>query len=213
MRKLVGAVLVFVAAASQGAEPGIGRLAWMSGCWSAANAEAGSGEHWTPPAGGSMFGTSRTLRQGRLVEFEFMQLRTLDDGTLVFIAQPSGGQPTTFRLKTLGDTSVTFENLAHDFPQRVSYAKVKDGNLSASIEGTVNGAMRRIEFPLLRTDCRAYFQQAAVYAPPVPPAGGAAGGGAPAAGAPGGGAAPGAGPPGGRPLPQPGVVHTVTSWM
>ncbi len=82
-----------------------------------------------------MLGTSRTIRQGEMVEFEFMQVRTMDDGALMFIAQPSGSPPTTFALKTLDATGVTFEKPEHDFPQRVLYSHATDGNIAARIEG------------------------------------------------------------------------------
>jgi hypothetical protein len=156
---LCGALLAFSAGAF-GAESGVTQLAWLSGCWKSGNAETGSGELWTPPAGGSMLGISRTVRQGKMVEFEFMQLRTLDDGTLAFIAQPSGRPPTIFRLKALDETGVTFENLEHDFPQRVTYSRTEDGNISARIEGTVNGAPRSVHFPMERVDCSEHFRPA-----------------------------------------------------
>ena len=156
---LVGTVLLLIAPAL-GAEPGIAQLSWLSGCWKADNGEPGSGEQWTPPAGGSMIGTSRTIRQGNMVEFEFMQFRTLDDGKLVFIAQPGGSPPTTFRLKTLDKTGVTFENLEHDFPQRVAYSKFENGTIAARIEGMVNGALRTVHYPMVRVDCSDYFRPA-----------------------------------------------------
>jgi len=156
---VVGTVLLFCVPTG-GAEPGIAQLAWLSGCWKAENAEPGSGEQWTPPAGGSMIGTSRTIRQGKMIEFEFMQFRTLNDGKLVFIAQPTGNPPTTFRLKILDKTGVTFENLEHDFPQRVIYSRFENGTISARIEGMVNGALRTVHYPMVRVDCSEHFRPA-----------------------------------------------------
>ena len=70
-----------------------------------------------------MLGMSRTVRRGETVEFEFMQLRHLPDGTLAFIASPSGQAPTVFPLLRISDAEATFENPQHDFPQRVVYAR------------------------------------------------------------------------------------------
>ncbi len=151
-----GALLVFSAAASA-AEPDITQLAWLSGCWKTGNAEPGSGEQWTLPAGGAMLGTSRVIRQGEMAEFEFMQVRTMDDGALVFIAQPSGSPPTMFPLKALDATGVTFENLEHDFPQRVMYSRAENGNLAARIEGMLNGVMESVDYPMARVDCNEQF--------------------------------------------------------
>ena len=51
------------------------RLGWLAGCWAAEKGEAGSVEHWLPLAGGTMLGIGRTVRNGRTVEHEFMQIR------------------------------------------------------------------------------------------------------------------------------------------
>jgi len=43
--------------------------------------------------------------------------------------------------------SVVFENLRHDFPQRIIYRRVSEDSLIARIEGMINGAKRSIDFP------------------------------------------------------------------
>jgi Domain of unknown function (DUF6265) len=131
----------------------LGRLQWLAGCWAAATAEAGSGEHWMAPAGGSMLGMSRTVKGGRTVAHEFMQIRPLADGRLAFIAEPSGQRRTEFPLKSLTDAEAVFENPAHDFPQRVAYKLAAPDALQARIEGQRNGRERVIEFPMRRTAC------------------------------------------------------------
>jgi hypothetical protein len=137
------------------AEPEIGRMAWLAGCWQSESAEPGSGEQWTPLAGGTMLGVSRTVRQGRTVEFEFMQLRQLADGRLAFIAMPSGREPTVFPLLRSDDREAVFENANHDFPQRIVYARDGVSGLRARIEGRVDGALQVVEFPMSRVSCDA----------------------------------------------------------
>jgi hypothetical protein len=138
------------------AAPGdLEKLGWLAGCWESQAAEPGSGEQWTAIAGATMMGMSRTVRQGQTVTFEFMQLRYLPDGTLAFIAQPSGRSATVFPLLRLSDTEATFEDLKHDFPQRVVYARDGQTRLRARIEGLRNGASRVIEFPMARVSCDA----------------------------------------------------------
>ena len=60
----------------------ISQLAWLGGCWKSETAEPGSGEHWLPLAGGTLLGVSRTVKQGKTVEFEFMQVRALENCAL-----------------------------------------------------------------------------------------------------------------------------------
>jgi hypothetical protein len=145
-----------IGAASASAEgPGVERLGWLAGCWSRTDAEAGSGEQWTAPRGGTMLGVSRTVRDGRTVEYEFVVIRAAQDGTLFYHAHPSGQASTEFRLARASDREVVFENPAHDFPQRVGYRLDPDDKLTAWIEGSRDGATRRIPFPMRRVSCDA----------------------------------------------------------
>lgn len=102
-----------------------------------------------------MLGMSRTVKQGKTVEYEFMQLGQLPDGVLAFVPQPSGRPPTTFRLLRISEFEAVFENAEHDFPQRIAYARPEEAQLLASIEGLRNGQTRRIEFRFARVGCEA----------------------------------------------------------
>lgn len=127
----------------------LAKLAWLQGCWAAEGAEAGSGEQWMAPAGGSMLGMSRTVRNGRTVAYEFIRIAPGADGKLAFIAQPSGQAQASFALvRQDGDTAV-FENPAHDFPQRIIYRRAGKTGLHARIEGKGKG----IDFPMSRSAC------------------------------------------------------------
>lgn len=132
---------------------GVQRLAWLAGCWAAEGAEAGSVEHWLPPAGGSMLGLSRTVKNGRTREFEFMRITEAADGRLLYTALPSGQRETTFGQLSLGEAEVVFENPQHDFPQRVIYRGVGADRLQARIEGQRQGVARGVDFPMRRTAC------------------------------------------------------------
>lgn len=128
-------------------------LAWLAGCWASESGEAGSGEHWLPLAGGSMLGVGRTVKNGKTVSHEFLQIRANAEGKLVYIAAPSGQKEATFVASGLVDGAVTFENLQHDFPQRIIYKALPGDRLAARIEGMRNGVLRGIDFPLKRVPC------------------------------------------------------------
>lgn len=129
------------------------QLSWLSGCWVDPAGEAGSGEQWTTLAGGSMLGMGRTVKGGKLATYEFMRIADGGDGKAVFHAQPAGKPAASFGAIALGATEVVFENLEHDFPQRVVYRYEAPATLRASIEGMRNGALKRIEFPMVRAAC------------------------------------------------------------
>ena len=68
---LLAALPLLLAAAS---DADINRLAWLTGCWTPDGQQAGSIEQWTAPAGKSMLGVNRTVRDGETVAFEFIHI-------------------------------------------------------------------------------------------------------------------------------------------
>ncbi|GAB3245686.1 DUF6265 family protein [Chitinimonas naiadis] len=143
------ALSVSAAAADLPAWP---NLQWLAGCWQASGAEPGSEEHWLAPAGGAMLGVSRSVRKGKMAEYEFLRIHE-QDGQLYFTAKPSGQPEASFRLVSSEPGQMQFENPQHDFPQRISYRQQADGSLLARIEGTRNGKTRAIDFPMGRIPC------------------------------------------------------------
>lgn len=120
-------------------------MAWLAGAWVGTKGTRSTEERWSPPLGGSMLGTSRTVSRGTMVAFEFLRIVERDGG-LVYLAQPGGRPPTEFVLTEIGKTRAVFENPRHDFPQRIVYELSDAGALSASI-GFVNGGRpQRFEF-------------------------------------------------------------------
>lgn len=133
------------------AKPGVDALAWLAGSWEFEKSGRVVREVWMAPGGGTMLGMSRTVKGGKTLEYEFLQIRGGPGGDLFYVAQPSRQKESAFQLKEMTPNSVVFENLAHDFPQRISYTLRADGTLLATIEGPGNdGAARRIEFSFSR---------------------------------------------------------------
>ncbi len=128
------------------------RVAWLQGCWHTSSPQRIIEEHWTAPRGHSMLGVGRTLRGGSLVEYEFVVVRERA-GVLTYQAHPAGQASAVFTAKTVSDSTVVFENPAHDFPQRVGYRRIGTDSLLAWIEGSMQGTNRRIEFPYARARC------------------------------------------------------------
>ena len=128
-------------------------LAWLAGCWASVGAEDGSGEQWTVPAGKTMLGVSRMVRDSETVAYEFLLIRETEAGEIEYVAKPSGQTGASFLMVRLSEGEVVFENLGHDFPQRITYYLKAGGNLEARIEGEVKGEIRTVDFPMKRVDC------------------------------------------------------------
>lgn len=126
-------------------------LNWLAGCWQMSAGRTQIAEQWMPPAGGMMLGINRTVKDGRAVEYEFLRISE-EHNTLVYTAIPSGQEKASFTLSGGGEGEFIFENKEHDFPQRVIY-KSAGGALLASIDGSMKGKFRRIDFPMQRVPC------------------------------------------------------------
>ena len=150
-RSLAAAAWVLMSGAALAQPGGVQRLAWLQGCWAFASAERSVEEQWLAPRAGSMQGMSRTVRGDKLVAHEFVIVREQGE-QLAYEVSPSGQATTVFVSTDIGPTSVVFENLQHDFPQRVAYRR-NGAELLAWIEGPRQGQMRRIEFPYRRVAC------------------------------------------------------------
>ncbi len=73
--------------------------------------------------------------------------------TLVFSASvkdQNEGMPVLFRQVPGPDGNLTFENKAHDFPQRIVYSHPHPDSLIAWIEGMDKGKLRKELFPMFR---------------------------------------------------------------
>jgi uncharacterized protein DUF6265 len=130
--------------------PTVDQLTWLTGCWTMTRADSVVEEQWLRPLGGTLMGISRTVKAGRTIEHEFLQIRDVN-GTLAYIANPSGQAEATFALKTFSEKELIFENPTHDFPQRIIYRRTADG-VTARVEGTRNGQSRGVDFVYSR--CR-----------------------------------------------------------
>jgi len=153
--KVIFAVLVLLIAASASSasqRTDIQCVAWLQGCWELVSPSSTVEEQWMAPRGKSVAGVSRTVRAGSLVAFEMMVIREQGDD-VVFEAYPSGQPAAVFHLVSVRDSAVVFENLDHDFPQRIGYRLSSPDSLLAWIEGTQNGKEGRREFSYSRAVC------------------------------------------------------------
>jgi hypothetical protein len=116
-------------------------LGWLAGQWTSEGDGRWTEESWSAPRGGMMIGYSRAGRGDGLREFEFLRIVGSEDGGLAYLAQPQGQAPVAFRLVRHDAASATFENGAHDYPQRIAYARSGD-TLTATISA-IDGSKAR----------------------------------------------------------------------
>ena len=143
-------------ASSQSPVTKIEDIAWLAGCWERLDTSKGLqiNEQWMKPAGGTMFGTGRTVKNGKTVDYEFTRIEQRPEG-LFYVARPSANkEDTDFKLIRSGKFEIVFEDPTHDFPQRVMYRREGD-DLFARVEGNRGGTLVGVDFPMKRQRCEA----------------------------------------------------------
>jgi hypothetical protein len=129
-------------------------VSWMIGTWEM-QAPDGSGvftEQWQRVDDNNLSGTGMMLRGTDTVFSEKLQLVN-EDGALWYvptIGNQNGGQPVRFKEKSISENELVFENLSHDFPQRIIYQRKGDNALYARVEGMQSNALRKEEFSFKR---------------------------------------------------------------
>ncbi|WP_037568157.1 MULTISPECIES: DUF6265 family protein [Sphingomonas] len=118
-------------------------LSWMAGHWLECSPRGEAAETWTDDRGGVMLGISKSIRNGR-TSWEWSRIDRTPEG-IAFLASPQGQQPTAFKAVAIAKGKAVFENLDHDFPQRVIYIR-KGDNLTGRIEGIAEGKQRAAEW-------------------------------------------------------------------
>lgn len=124
-------------------------VAFLAGCWAGGTGDLEMREQWSEPAGGVMLGTTRYVRDGHVVDFEFAALREVDE-TVTLWPYPGGERSAHGFPLVSADGEVVFENPAHDFPVRIVYRPDGVDRLAPRIEGA-DGEVR--EWELRRVPC------------------------------------------------------------
>lgn len=140
------------AAPAAAQEPASPLPAWLTGCWRMRDPDRTIDEIWLPAAGSALVGLSRSVAGDSLLSYETMVIRIGAHG-LVFEATPSGQLPAAFLSAQRSDSAISFENLTHDFPQVIRYARHGTDSMVAVVSGAVHERQRIITYEYERVRC------------------------------------------------------------
>ena len=130
------------------ATPPLSAISFMTGCWTGASSNGATiEEHYSEAADNLLIGMTRYVRGGRVVDFEFTTIER-SDSSFVMTPRPKGVKSDSFPLKEVTDGKAVWENLKHDFPQRIIYRRGPDGSLIARIEGTTPRGEQHLEWTM-----------------------------------------------------------------
>lgn len=118
------------------------QLSWLKGSWIMQRGKAAITEVWMNTADTIMLGSSSVVNdQGDTMMTEKIILLEQND-TLWYIptvGNQNDGRAVRFGELSFSDTMVSFQNLQHDYPQRIIYRKISDTEIEARIEGMDQG--------------------------------------------------------------------------
>lgn len=137
--------LFFVACTSNDPYRKLNRL---SGLWQMNTDEGTLYEEWIKSNGNSMFGKSYMMNGTDSMVFERVELSKKDSGVYYIptVKDQNESRPVYFKMISSNDSSFTFENKLHDFPQRIIYRFVGKDSIVARIEGNRKGELQFQEY-------------------------------------------------------------------
>jgi hypothetical protein len=116
--------------------PSIRDLAWLEGTWRGQIGGRDFEARYSGADGGQVLSASKYTKDGLPAGFEFERFEEQGD-SLILTPFPEGKSSVTFRLAELDAKArrAVFENLAHDFPTRLSYQRVANDRLTILVSG------------------------------------------------------------------------------
>lgn len=114
----------------------LAHLGWLAGSWVVHKPDGTIVEEtWSAPRAGSMVAFGRTMKEGRMTFYELLRIE-VREGKVIYFAQPIGKDATEFAaVATQNPDEAIFENLAHDWPKRITYRKTAPGQVLVKVEG------------------------------------------------------------------------------
>jgi hypothetical protein len=116
--------------------PTVSDLSWLQGIWQGRIGGRDFEAHYTGAEGGQILSASKYTEEGKPAGFEFERFEQRGD-TLVLTPFPEGKSSVSFPLAEYDaqNRRAVFENLAHDFPTRISYQRVAKNRLTILVSG------------------------------------------------------------------------------
>jgi len=133
-------------------EEALAAVGFMTGCWAEETPGAGLREYYTPAAPNMMTGLSRFLQDGLVVDWEFHRIDAGPSGPTL-TPHPRGVASVTFSPASSTENRIVWENLDHDFPQRIIYERTGPDHLVVRIEGGQGAQARAMTWRMRRASC------------------------------------------------------------
>jgi len=133
-------------------EPALRQFQWLIGKWSEISPDGVFCEIWSEGTPNTLYGMGYFIRESDTIFREEIQI-TCQEQNLYYLAKAEGqnkNETVSFKLIETTDSSWTFANPSHDFPQQITYMQLGNDSLIAEITGSNNGNPQQRVFRMKR---------------------------------------------------------------
>ena len=123
-------------------------LKWLIGQWEGIQGNGIYHEEWSEQEEDKLTGKAYFINKGEISNPEKLTLICREDGIFYIADVSHNTAPVEFKLIDFTEDTIVFSNPLHDFPQKITYIKTGENNLTAVIEAEKNGKTKKIEFHL-----------------------------------------------------------------
>lgn len=124
----------------------------LEGTWQMRTGKGVLFETWTKTGPSELHGKSYRVNGSDTVRLETVSLIQDDSGIhyIPVVQNQNQGQPVRFTLISAEARRFIFENLDHDYPQRIIYRFISSDSLVARVEGEIKGQLRGSDYRFSR---------------------------------------------------------------
>ena len=119
------------------------QLTWIAGEWQREADGKIYRESWEVAHALQLNGRAYKIVDGDTTVTELLSLEQIGDDIFYIPIVPHNPGPVKFKLVRVDESEAVFENMAHDYPNRIIYRRQEDGGLHARIEGKTAGENAR----------------------------------------------------------------------
>ena len=130
----------------------IERSSWLIGSWQNISENEISTEIWGKKNDSLFTAKSFVIVKNDTVFSESIRIEQRGNSLFYIptVKEQNQGQAVEFLLVRYNEGQLAFENLKHDFPQKITYNKITNDSILAEISGMVDGKNKTVQFPFTR---------------------------------------------------------------
>jgi hypothetical protein len=130
----------------------IEKVSWLLGSWENKSEEGTLSEIWEKKNDSTLVGESYFIREKDTLHSERIEVKQKGEDLLYIptVKGQNNDKPITFKLTLATENEFTFENPAHDYPQKIVYKMVNTNSLVTTISGKQQGKNSSESYPMTK---------------------------------------------------------------